>query len=282
MLRVYQWVKNLLIFLPAILSHKVFEVDVFFMNLAAMILFSMCASSVYMLNDIVDLDEDRKHFKKKFRPFASGELSISIGVALIPILLLVSFMSAAYLSFDFFAILLIYYSVTTLYSFKLKKQPIVDVFTLAVLYTSRIFAGAVVTDAIVSPWMIAFSIFIFFSLAMAKRSAELYVLKDDNVTLKRGYIKSDIVTVNTQGMVAGFMAVLIFSLYLSSNSVKALYSHHEYLWSVCFILMFWVSRVWFKTMRGEMDSDPIVFALKDKVSYINGLVVAVIMYLAKG
>ena len=277
-LRSHQWSKNILVFVPLVISHQLFDSTLFSQAVFAFISFSLCASSVYILNDLLDLKSDRQHVTKKRRPFASGELSILAGIILVPILLLGSTLVALLLPVEFIAILGLYYFVTVAYSFGLKDASLVDILILAGLYTIRILAGAAAISVTPSFWLLAFSMFLFFSLASVKRYAELLNLKGREWA--RGYQLDDMDTLSQIGISSGFLSVLVMALYINSELVKDLYSYPEIIWLICPMLMYWISRVWLLTRRGLMDEDPVVFAIKDKKSHATFAICMVILWFA--
>ncbi len=270
-IRVYQWIKNILIFLPLILAHKIGNQEVLFQAIFAFLAFSFTASSVYLTNDLLDLESDRLHPRKKFRPLASGDMSLKSGVISATVLLLMSFaMSISLLNWQFSIILLMYYIITTAYSFVLKKIPILDILVLASLYTIRIIAGGGATSTPLSHWLLAFTMFLFLSLAVLKRYTELLLMKSENrlKTSGRGYHIDDMALLMGLGPSSGFLAVLVFSLYVNSEQVISLYKNPTLLWGIAPLLLFWICRIWFLATRGQMTDDPIVFAAKDKISYV--------------
>lgn len=275
--RIHQWVKNLLLFVPLILAHRITDTNALLKSTLGFLCFSLCASSVYIVNDILDLKADRAHPLKRNRPFAAGDLSIATGLILVPLLLVPSFAMAGILSGSFFVILGLYYCLTLGYSLYLKRVALLDVSTLSLLYTIRLFAGSALTEVTISQWLLAFSMFLFFSLAMVKRSSELYNAKNRQQSLAhgRGYLVSDRQQLATLGTASGYCAVLVFALYINSSAVVALYSHPNRLWLVCPLIFYWISRLWLLAHRGEINEDPVVFAFTDRVSYINGALVAV-------
>lgn len=280
-MRPHQWSKNLLIFVPLFLAHSLSDTFSLLQAFIAFMAFSLTASSVYILNDLLDLEADRAHKTKKNRPFASGRLSILVGLALFPLLLVVSFaLSYHYLPQQFIVILAIYYVVTTLYSFILKHKTLVDVFTLAGLYTLRLFAGAAATHTPLSEWLIAFSIFIFLSLAVVKRYAELNEVDEKSEQKTRGYYVRDLPFLLVLGVGSGLVSVLILTLYAHSDMVRVMYARPESLIFICPIILFWVTRIWMVTFRGKMNADPIVFAMKDKTSYIVVGLLLIVMWSA--
>lgn len=268
--RAYQWVKNLLIFVPLITSHSFLSVGPVSLALLGFISFSLVASGGYLINDLLDLNSDRVHPTKRFRPLASGKISILNAIIISILLLAAGFYLASLLNHLFWIIVLFYFATTVIYSVFFKRIVLFDVFALAVLYSIRVFAGGVATNITLSSWLIAFSTFIFLSLAFVKRYSELSKV-DDNSTLEkigRGYFIEDIHLLQTMGVVSGFLSVVVFSLYLDSPDVSLLYSNPKILWITSFLFLFWISRIWMLTVRGEMTDDPIIFTLKDWVSYL--------------
>lgn len=282
-LRVYQWLKNLLIFVPLILGHHLFDTSALRGAFLALISFSMCASAVYILNDLLDLESDRAHHRKRTRPFASGKLPIAKGLLCIPLLLAVGLGAALFVSTKFLAILGVYLLFTTAYSFRLKQIVLVDIILLAMLYTVRIVAGGVASQVAVSQWLLGVSMFMFLSLACVKRFSELLVLKERNQreTRGRGYTVDDLEQIAMFGAASGYIAVLVLALYTSSADVVQLYHTPKVIWLVCPMVLYWISRVWLLARRGLVHDDPLVFAMRDKVTYIVGVLVAVILVAAK-
>ncbi|SAL66373.1 Decaprenyl-phosphate phosphoribosyltransferase [Caballeronia arvi] len=279
-MRVYQWVKNLLIFVPLLASHRFTDSKTMLAEAIAFLSFSLCASSVYLLNDMLDLDSDRRHARKRNRPFASGQLPLSFGMMLCVTLLVTSAWLATYLSPDFQLVLTGYFIATIAYSFKLKRMMLVDVFALAALYTSRIIAGAAAGDIVLSDWLIMFSVLMFLSLAMVKRYTELDAcLREGNVSAAgRGYDTHDLGILRSFGTAAGYVAVLVLALYLNSSDVRSLYHHPKMLWLLFGLLLYWVSRLWMLAFRGKMTDDPIVYAIKNRLSlFVISLCVATVV-----
>lgn len=277
-MRLYQWFKNILIFIPIVTAQQLT-----FENLSAgfvaFISFGLCASSVYLLNDLLDLPADRAHSRKRNRPFAAGTIDPVRGVVFMLLLLLTSFSISLFLPWQFSVSLCLYYLVTNAYSLSLKQKMLVDVVVLAGLYTMRVIAGAAATLIVPSFWLLAFSMFLFFSLAIVKRSAELIQAADNNRQIAgRGYIKSDLSYLNAMGIASGYVSVLVIALYINSPEVIVLYSNPEALWMICPMLLYWISRMWLKVARDEMHDDPIVFTAKDRISMmIAGLTALVLM-----
>ena len=281
-MRLHQWVKNLLIFLPALMLHALDNWDLVFSLGFAFLAYCLCASSVYILNDLLDLNADRMHVTKCTRPFAAGNLDIKIGIMAGPILLIAAVFCAWKVSFSFLLMLVAYYLVTVAYSFKLKELLLIDVLTLSLLYNWRILSGAVVVNAVLSPWFLGFTGFLFFSLALAKRSSELQLLKEkESLKVKgRDYYSQDLNQVNILGSGSGLAAVLILALHINSQKVQLLYPQAFLLWFVCIACLYWIARLWMLTGRGLLTQDPIEFALKDPPSYIIGIASLVLLFLA--
>ncbi|MBI3258419.1 MAG: UbiA family prenyltransferase [Ignavibacteriae bacterium] len=282
-MRVHQWIKNLLLFIPLLLAHRIFEADTLLKTFIAFVSFSLCASSVYILNDIFDLESDRLHPRKKNRPFASGALQIPMALILVPFLIVASSLLAIYgVSWEFTFTLWTYSLLTSLYSFRLKKIAILDVLLLAGLYSFRLYAGSIAGNVFLSPWLIAFAMFLFLSLAFVKRYSELLLTISSNNSKPsgRGYYASDIEIVQSVGMASGLVSVLVFALYMNSREVSALYQHPQMLWVVGMCLLYWIIRVWLIAHRGEMHDDPIIFTVKDKASYLIMAIVFCAMIIA--
>ena len=270
-MRVYQWVKNVLIFVPLLTSHQFTAAPPVITSLIAFASFSFCASSVYLLNDMLDLDADRRHARKRNRPFAAGELPLAFGIALMLVLLAISISLAVLLPAKFILVITSYYVLTLAYSFKLKKMVLIDVFALASLYTSRVMAGGVAAAISLSSWLIMFSITIFLSLAFVKRYSELdeKLRAGGTTAVGRGYLTDDLGMLRSFGTSAGYLAVIILAIYMNSPDINLLYSHRSALWGVFTLLLFWVSWMWMSAYQGKMHDDPIVFALRDRTSLLT-------------
>lgn len=281
-LRAYQWVKNSLLFVPLLFAHRLTEVPLLQATAFAFVAFCLCASSVYILNDLWDLPSDRKHPRKSLRPFASAAIPISHGVFAAMLLLATSFVIAFAIGKLFALALFVYYAVTVLYSFWLKRISLVDVMSLSGLYTMRILAGCAAVMIAPSFWLLAFSVFLFLSLAVAKRYAELEMMvkQGRNSAAGRAYESVDLPILLTLGIASGYCSVLVLALYINSDQSPRLYTHPQLLWLICPLLMYWISRVWVLSNRGKMHDDPIIFALKDRISLVVGAAVAVCAVLA--
>jgi 4-hydroxybenzoate polyprenyltransferase/phosphoserine phosphatase len=273
-IRVYQWVKNLLVFVPALLNHRID--GGILKNLTITFLgFSFIASGAYITNDLCDLDSDRKHPRKCRRPLAAGEISIARGVAAAVCLLAGGFSVAALAGLPLVACLAAYLAVTFLYSAFVKGKPILDVVTLAMLYTLRVYTGGIVSKAYISPWCFQFSIFLFLSLAFVKRYSELRRLRwqHQDAAPGRNYRLRDLGIVSQAGIGSGLLAGLVLALYLNGGEIQRLYPHPQMLWAVCPLFIYWIVRVWLVAHRGNMYDDPLVFAFRDRVSYIVGALI---------
>ena len=282
-LRIHQWVKNLLLFLPLIASHQLSNEQGVFQACMAFISLSFCASVFYIFNDLLDLSADRNHPKKKFRPLASGELPIILGLLLIPALLIGSFgISLLALPSEFAGLLGLYALTTIGYSFFLKQIPVLDVLILAGLYTLRVLGGGIAANVPISAWLLAFSMFLFLSLAFGKRHSELQLRKVSRYQglERRGYLGVDKEALGTMGIVSGYLSVLVMALYINSRDVLALYQNPHILWLTCPLLLYWISRTWLLAHRGGLDDDPLVMAMKDPQSYTVAAAIGLLGLLA--
>jgi 4-hydroxybenzoate polyprenyltransferase len=282
-MRCHQWLKNLLIFSPMFLAHQFSELGSLVNSVIAFFAFSFAASSIYVLNDLFDLSADQHHPRKCKRPFASGDLPISAGALLTPMLMAISMALCIFLPPPFFFTLLTYYALTTVYSWRLKQVPIADVLMLAVLYSMRIVAGSVATETVASGWFIEFAIFLFLSLALVKRLSELREMESgtavDNANRERGYAVGDLPLLLAFGTASGYIAVFVFTMYLGSDKVTELYSRPELLWIFCPLLLYWITRIWHLAWRGKMQDDPLAFAARDPQTYLVGAIgITTILY----
>jgi 4-hydroxybenzoate polyprenyltransferase/phosphoserine phosphatase len=281
-LRPHQWAKNALLFVPLLAAHRLSNASALGSAVLALLAFCACASSVYILNDLLDLEADRAHPRKSKRPFASGALSIGVGLILAPCLLGTSVLIALFLPLKFAAALAAYCALTSVYSFYLKRFLLVDALALAGLYTLRIIAGATAIDVPLSFWLLLFSVFLFLSLAFVKRFAELDALRRQQGlrAVGRGYYVEDLNVLQSLGSAAGYLSVLVLALYINSPEIEALYSRPKFVWMLCVLMLYWISRVWMMAQRGHMHDDPVVFALKDRQSLAIGLCSALTVVLA--
>jgi 4-hydroxybenzoate polyprenyltransferase len=269
-IRLHQWVKNGLIFLPALLAHRIFQPAVMLDSILAFVAFGLCASSVYLVNDLIDLPADRRHPRKRNRPFASGALSAKSGLFAAFLLLASAVLLALLVGPRFAGVLAGYYVLTWAYSLRLKRAALVDVMTLAGLYTVRIIAGAAATAIPLSFWLLGFSVFIFLSLGFVKRYTELNDARQAGKANSngRGYDAEDLPLLMNLGVASGYCTVVVMALYINSGDSQALYRHNKPLWLICPLLLYWISRIWLLTTRGQMHDDPVVFALRDRISLV--------------
>jgi 4-hydroxybenzoate polyprenyltransferase/phosphoserine phosphatase len=279
--RLHQWAKNLLIFVPLLLSHRL-SVPKLLIALAAFCCFSLTASAAYIVNDLLDIEADRRHPRKRLRPFASGDLSAFAGACIVAVFLIVGLAGGRLLPGEFYGWLLLYLAFTLSYSGFLKRMALFDVLALSGLYILRLLAGGAATQTPISHWLAGFSMFLFLSLAIVKRFAELENLRSSNSTPKngRGYLLSDIEQLRSFGTSSATAAVLVFAIYISGADVVKLYRQPRLLWLIVPMLILWLFRVWLLASRGELDEDPVAFALTDRMSLLIGAAVVVIALLA--
>lgn len=281
-IRVPQWSKNFLVLLPFMLAHK-WQFAPARSAVIAFFCFSLCASATYLVNDLLDIENDRHHPHKRFRPLASGDLSAQAGVALAALLAALSAACLFFLPVAFSLLLLAYLLTSLAYSFWLKRIVLLDVIALSGLYTLRLLAGGAATSTPISHWLAGFSIFLFFSLAVAKRNAELenVLLLGNTPKSGRGYRLSDIDQMRSFGTASAFAAVVVFAIYISGSDVTILYRKPGMLWLIMPLLILWLGRVWLLASRGELDEDPVAFAITDPISLSIGAVIAAIALLAQ-
>jgi len=280
-LRVHQWAKNVLIFVPLITSHQFLHPALLLRCALSFLLFSLCSSAQYILNDFIDLEADRHHATKRRRPFASGDVPLARGFVLAPVLLTASLVGALFLSKLFAATLGAYFILSLSYSLYLKRILLLDTFVLSGLYTLRIIVGHVVTGVAFSAWLLSFAFFLFLSLAFSKRGAELHNLQQANGSVVgRGYRIGDIEQVNLFGVCSAFLSAVVFILYLQSDKVRELYRRPELLWLLSPVFLYWVSRLWIISSRGEIGEDPVLFVLKDPVTYVIAVASGLVMIAA--
>jgi 4-hydroxybenzoate polyprenyltransferase/phosphoserine phosphatase len=280
-LRPHQWAKNVLIFLPLLLSHRI-ATNRLLTALLAFGCFSLTASATYIVNDLLDIEADRRHPHKRERPFASGDLSAFMGLCIVSVFLAAALCFGQQLPAEFFAWLLLYLFSTLAYSLYLKRIAIVDVLVLSGLYTLRLQAGSAATHTPISHWLAGFAIFLFLSLAIVKRFAELENLSARGADPKsgRGYLLADIEQVRSFGTSSAYASVVIFAIYISGSDVVTLYHRPSLLWLIVPMMILWLSRVWLLASRGQLNEDPVVFALTDRMSLLIGVTVAAIVLLA--
>lgn len=280
-MRMQQWAKNALLFLPLIAAHKA-DAGLWLQMLWGFVAFGLVASATYIWNDLMDLNADRQHPRKCLRPMASGLIGIQQALLGMVVLAVSGFaLSWILVGPAFTLVLAIYTLATLLYTFVFKRTAFVDVLLLAMLYTLRVVAGGVGTGIDLSSWLLAISLFVFLSLALVKRCAELEFLQLEGTEPQgRGYLTGDLSYLVSMGISSGFVAVLVLALYVDSQNGTMLYQTPEYLWGICPLFLYWLMRIWILTARREMIDDPVHFAIHDRVSWVFLLVVAVLVYLA--
>lgn len=280
LIRVHQYVKNFLVFVPLFVGHLYLNGKAIYSGSLAFGVFCLLASSVYLLNDLLDLSADRQHKTKSQRALAAGNISIHVALTTALFFLAGGLSLALLLPPAFFIWIAVYYALTLLYSFYLKRKMLVDVFALAILYTVRIIAGIAAVNSDYSPWLITFSVFLFLSLAFVKRFSELENLRQDNKTetTGRGYLVSDLLQLQLFGTISGYLSVLVLALYIYSDQVSKLYRYSEFLWLICLILLYWISRIWMLAARNLLHEDPVIFALKDKISWVLILLAGITLF----
>lgn len=280
--RLHQWLKNLLVFVPPVAAHAIADPRILASAAIAFVCFGLVASATYLLNDLMDLPSDRRHPRKRMRPLACGRVSVLQAALASPALLLAGFALTLLLPPIFTGVLALYLVTTVAYSLRLKRVMMLDVILLAGLYTLRVLAGSAATLVAPSFWLLAFCMFIFLSLALIKRYTELVGLEETSSATAhgRGYIADDRHIVRSMGVSSGFVAVLVLALYVDSDTVNAIYRHPEAIWLLCPLLLYWIARMWIKAHRGDMHDDPLVFALADRVSLGLALAGSLILWAA--
>jgi len=283
LLRVHQWVKNLLLFAPMLAAHQINQIGNWQTLILAFFSFCLCASCIYIINDLFDLESDRLNSYKANRAFASGQISVIKGLMIAPILLLFSLLLGKYINDYFFTWIIIYFVAALSYSLILKKLVIIDCLTLAILYTLRLLAGGAAIDVKLSTWLLTFSIFLFLSLAFIKRYTELKELSSINNKKAhgRGYLTSDTKLIKQTGLILGYISVLVLALYLNSETAIKLYKNPEFIWGAIPALLIWINWMWLQSHRGNMHQDPILFAIKDKFSITAGMIFTLSFILAQ-
>lgn len=271
LMRPHQWSKNVLLFCPMVMAHRMFEADLFLITCLAVLCFSLTASAVYVLNDLLDVVDDRQHPDKKNRPLASGRIPLArapwISLGLLVLALVPSFL---FLPRLFTALLVLYFCANLLYSTYLKRMPVLDTVLLTLMFVSRIYAGGLAGGVPVTNMLLSFSFFFFLSIAFAKRVQELQMTAatDPAHTEKiRGYFIADLAFLRQLGLSCGLISVLVLALYMESEIMIAHYRSPLFLWALCPLMLYWIGRFWLITLRGNMNSDPILFTLRDPVSY---------------
>jgi 4-hydroxybenzoate polyprenyltransferase/phosphoserine phosphatase len=280
-IRLHQWAKNVLIFVPMLLAHAL-RLPLVADAAVAFFCFSLCASATYIVNDLLDIESDRRHPKKRLRPFAAGDLSPAAGLAIAVLFLILAFAGAALLPVAFAGWLLTYLLTTLCYSLHFKRVVLADVILLSGLYTLRMLAGGAATRVEFSPWLAALSVFLFLSLAMVKRYSELLNIRARGNALSngRGYLLGDIEQLRSFGTASAYASVVVFALYINSKDITGLYRHPTRMWLMTPLMILWISRVWLLASRGELDEDPVIFAVTDRMSLLIGAAIALVAVLS--
>ncbi len=281
-LRPTHWLKNLLVFVPIVAAHRCHDIALLEKSLLAFVAFGCCASCGYLFNDLIDLEADRRHPQKRLRPFAAGDLPLSYALMMMPILLIAGGLLGVLVSPALLGILLVYSAMSAAYSLRIKKVAVLDVLFLAGLYTVRITAGSAAAGIRSSQWLLAFSTFLFFSLALVKRYGELVIMRgiEGDRAKARAYELSDSELLAGMGIASGYLAVLVLALYIVLDQAQTLYTRPELLWFLCPLLLYWISHVWLIAHRGKMHHDPLVFATRDRPSQMLFLLMAATAMLA--
>jgi 4-hydroxybenzoate polyprenyltransferase len=281
-LRTHQWSKNVLVFVPVFLGHRLGDSAVIGHALIAFLALSFCASALYIVNDLLDLQSDRLHPAKRRRPLAAGQIGVEAGVGISAAMVVAAGALSLLLPPDARILLACYATSSLLYSLKLKRLLFVDVVSLAMLYALRVLYGGAATGIAISVWTLAFSLFLFTSLAALKRVAELRRVKTSaaEVPNSRGYREEDCNQLASLASAGGYVAVLVFALYINSPEVTLLYAYPKGLWLLCPILIYWISRITLIANRGHLDDDPVAFALKDRATWISGVLAALVLVLS--
>ena len=280
-IRIHQWAKNILVFVPLLLAHDL-RLNSMMRGVVAFFCFSLVASATYIVNDLLDIESDRRHTRKRRRPFAAGDLSALAGLAIVGLFLASALLGTRLLPAAFLGWLLVYLISTLAYSFYLKRVPLVDVLVLSGLYTVRLLVGGAATATTISQWLAGFSVFLFFSLALVKRFAELENLRASasQPGNGRGYLLSDIEQLRAFGTASSYAAVVIFAIYIGGYDVMAHYARPSRLWFAVPLLILWLSRIWLLASRGELNEDPVIFAFTDRMSLLIGALLTLVVLFA--
>ena len=281
-LRPYQWLKNILVFVPLVAAHQWDDIGLLMQAALAFVAFSFCASGIYLFNDLLDIPSDRHHPRKKGRPLAAGRLPLTHALTLLVMTEILAFSVAVMLPPMFVSLLLFYLVVMLFYSLRLKDVAILDVSILAGGYALRVFAGAAAVGIEPSPWLLAFCVFVFFSLALIKRYTELVTMRavDGTEAHARAYVLEDSELIVALGGASGYLSVVVLALYISSNTAQEFYSRYDFLWLLCILLFYWISHMWLMAHRNQMHDDPLVFAIKDRTSRILIVLMSAVLLIA--
>ena len=281
-MRPRHWVKNVLVFLPLVAAHRLYDPHLLARALGAFAVFSLCAAGVYLFNDVRDLAADRADPRNRSRPLASGRIGTGGSLALMTVLFAATLAAGWLFGPEFLSVMVLYAFAMVIYSVRAKAIPILDVLILACGYALRVVAGAVATGLPWSPWLTAFCVFLFFSLALIKRYAEIRSARVAGRALDhvRGYLPGDGVLLAAQGLASGYLSVLVLALYTNTRMVQAPSGQYELFWLICLLLLYWISHMWLMAHRGRIQEDPLAYALSDRVSRILIVIAAVVMLLA--
>lgn len=281
-LRVHQWLKNLLLLVPLLTAFSFMDIGELATIAIAFLSFSLAASATYLVNDLWDLESDRAHPRKRERPFASARIPILTGLAVAGGLLILALLLGRMVSQAFFLMVLLYVILTSTYSWMFKEYVLIDVIMLSLLYTLRILAGSVAIGITTSAWLLAFSSFMFLSLALVKRCSELISLEQNGKAAARGrdYRVTDLAVLWPLGAASAMAAVVVFGLFINAPDTQARYATPVLLWLVAIGLIYWLARLWIKTSRGEMHDDPVIYAIKDRGSRSTVIAMGVTMLIA--
>lgn len=281
-MRPHQWAKNALVLVPALTSGLIARPETLMTALAAALLMSLIASSIYLFNDLLDIESDRAHRTKWKRPLAHGDISIPAALASSFLLAAIGLGGGWLLGGPQLTVwLLAYMALTTAYSLRLKAIMVGDAIVLASLYTIRIWIGGVAVGVAISFWLLLFSVFLFLSLAYLKRYVEMRDATEPARLLNgRGYVGGDLDVVMMSGISAGMVSVLVLALFAHDPETMARYAAPELLWMLCIPLIYWLNRIWMMARRGEVEGDPVAFAIKDRRSILIGATMAAILLAA--
>lgn len=279
--RVHQWSKNILVFAPLISAHHWYDSAAWLAGVKAFFAFSFAASAGYLINDLRDRESDRKHPRKKSRPIASGAFSTIQALVTIPILLTAALGLSLTLSPEFTALIGFYFATSVTYSWYIKSKVALDVVTLALLYTLRIFAGTLVAQVPLTNWFLAFAFFFFITLAVLKRYSELKRTTTQTALAGRGYLPGDSPIVAAFGITTGVASILVLALYVNAPENALLYVRPDYLWGLCLLLFYWIFQLWIRAARGEIVDDPLIYAFTDRLNYLLVIAAGALLTLAK-
>lgn len=281
-LRAHHWTKNLLVFIPVLMAHQVRDLVRLRFGLLAFVAFCLASSATYIFNDLMDVEHDRAHRSKRHRPLSANEISPRAAGAIMIVCALASLGLAWAVNVETLVGIALYLALSTLYTLAIKRVLVADVIVLASFYSLRVLVGGAATAIVVSRWLLAFSSFLFVSLALAKRYADLTRAEENDEAAPAGrrYTTADRQVLLSLGTASGMISVLVFALYLNSPQVTILYRNTDPLWLVCALLMYWIGRIWLLADRGVIDDDPIVTAATDPASYVVAALAVAVVFIA--